>query len=194
MQVRNQPFEPDVSKRQLLVSTGTFVAGGGIVAAMGSQPSKAAVQASELDIPPASHSGDDGSVSSLDLQVSGNYEFATDAADTLVLTLGVAPEGTENYAAIDKVDEPVSAASGAGQYSLAGSTLDHAALDAATFSADAGETVTKELPVRVTMDVQQGGETVVSALASTVATVEVTNSSVDASAALTGSGKVAIEV
>jgi len=49
---------PAVSRRQILTTTGTFAAGGGLVAAMGSAPAKAAVTTRPLDIPPTSVEGE----------------------------------------------------------------------------------------------------------------------------------------
>lgn len=186
----------DIDRRQILSTTGTFIAGGGLaVAALGSQPAKAAVRANTIDIPDASHSGQDGTVESLTAQVSGAYEYQVDDADQLVLALAVAPgSDADSYEELDRVEEPTGAASGAGQFSLVGSVLDHSALDAAMFSADAAETVTQDLLVRVSLDVQQGGETVVSGVAETDVTVTVENESVEASATVGGSGEVAVAV
>lgn len=193
-----RPFNSsiDVDRRQILTTTGTFVCGGGLaVAALGSERAKAAVRASEIDMNGDRHSGPDGTVSDVTATVSGQYEYATNDADTLVLAMAVAPgDSPDAYERVDEVSEPVGAASGAGSFSLAGSILDHSQLDAAAFSADAGEVVETEVLVRVVLDVQQGGETVVTGTAESPVTVTVENTSIQASATVGGSGEVAVAV
>lgn len=182
------------NRRQVLLSTGTFLAGGGIAVALGSQPTKAAVTANTIEIPPETVEGRNTSVSSAVLSVGGNYEYQVNNADTLVLSLGVAPEGSQDYETIDSVEEPAGAAAGAGQYELSGSLTDHPALDYGTFSADTAETVNLSLPVRVVLDVRQGGESVTTAVAQGTAEIQVSNTGVEASAAVVGSGEVEIAV
>lgn len=105
----------------MLFTTGTFIAGGGVVAAAGSESASGSVDTRQLQIPPTEYEGEDGSVVDLTLEVVGNYEFDTGAADTIVLSLAVAPEGEQsNFQPIDETEQSVATASGAGQYTLSG--------------------------------------------------------------------------
>lgn len=194
MQVSQAIPTTDVSRRSLLTTSGTFVAGAGLATLAGSAPAKAAVSTRELDIQPAEVSGKDTSVTQATLQVAGAYEYQVEHADALALTLAVAPEDSEDYQAIDEITESGITASGAAQYSLSGSLVDHPALDYATFSADTAETVELSLPVRVELTVSNGGESVVTARAHDLAQITVSNTGVEATAALTGEGEVGIEV
>ncbi|MDR9431511.1 MAG: hypothetical protein RI568_12545, partial [Natronomonas sp.] len=135
-------------------------------------------------------------VARLDLTVSGAYEYATNDADELWLALEVAPEATDSpdFATIDEQSESISTASGAGQYNLAGDLLDHPALDASEFNADPEETITREVPIRVVLQVRLGGEAVVEAISETVVDVTVTNETVKATAAVMGEGELTIEM
>lgn len=182
------------NRRQVILSTGTFLAGGGLAVAFGSEPTKAAVTTNAIEIPPETVEGRNTSVSSVTLSVSGNYEYQVNNADTLLLSLGVAPEGSQDYETIDSTEEVAGADAGAGQYELAGSLTDHPALDYGTFSADTAETVSLSLPVRVVLDVRQGGESVTTALAEGLAEITVRNTGVEASAAVVGSGEVSVAV
>lgn len=187
----------DVSRRGVLKSTGAALGGGAVVAFGSSGKAQAAVEAdvSPLDVPRATHSGEDSTVADVSLHVSGSYQYSTAAADKIILSLMVAsgPDKSD-WAVLDQQEESALAASSAGQYSLSSSILNHDQLEAADFSADAGETNTTEVPVRVTLDVLKGGEAVVSAVAETVAVVEVNSEAVKVSAEVTGSGQVEIAV
>lgn len=193
-----RPFhsDRDVSRRQILLSTGAFLAGGGAVAALSSDRAQGSVTTRELSIPPAEYEGENGTVADLHLDAVGNYEFSVPEGDTLTLTLAVAPDDTDNpdYQPIDTSTESISTTSGAGQYTLSGSMLDHPALEAAQFSADPEETVTNRVPVRVLLEVTKGDERVVAAAAQAVARVEVTNTSIEASAAVIAEGEISVEV
>lgn len=73
--------------------------GGGAVVAFGSSgTAQAAVEAdvSPLDIPRATHSGEDSTVAGVDIHVDGSYQYTTDAADKIIRTtfwLSVVPCG-----------------------------------------------------------------------------------------------------
>lgn len=188
----------DVSRRNVLRTSGgalTLATGGALVAFGSSGTASASVEATELGIPPASHEGKDGTVASIELSVSGNYQFTTEGADSIIVSLMVAsaPDKSD-WGVIDQHQESVLAASSAGPYSLAGDILSHDQLEASRFSADPSETVAREVPVRVILDVIKGGENVVTATAETVAEIEVTSTAVAVSAELSGSGNVEIAV
>jgi hypothetical protein len=194
MQVPTRPSQLDVSRRQLLASGGTVLSAGGLIAVMGSRDARAQVNTTQLDIPDATHEGKDGSVTDLLLQVSGTYQYAAETVDAVELRLEVASPSETDHQAIASSSPSADRNRGNGEYSLSGSLLDHDELTADMFSADAGETVEKQLPVRVVLDVRADGSTVVSNLSSTTATVTVTNTSVEANAAVSGGGSVTIEV
>lgn len=194
MTVPTRPSEIDVSRRQLLATTGTVASAGGLIAVLGSRPTQAAVTTQQLSIPDATHEGENGSVADLPLQVSGTYQFSVNRADALQLRLEVASPGNTDYQAVDSLDRTPQSTAGQGEYALSGSLLDHDALTADMFSADAEETVEQNVPVRVVLDVLADGSSVVTAVAKTTATVAVTNTSVEATAAVTGDGTVTIEV
>lgn len=113
----------DVSRRQLLLSSGSFVAGASALAWAGSSPA-AAVEAGQIDIPPTQVETPDGEVESVQATVGGSYQYSTNGADGVRFELRVAPPEGE-FAAIDSVAYDVQAASGSGQYTLSGSVLDH---------------------------------------------------------------------
>lgn len=189
----------DVSRRGVLQSTATAALGGGtaIVAFGSAGKAQAAVEmnVSPLNIPRETHEGEDGTVADIKIHVDGSYQYATSAADKVLLTLMVASEpDAGDWGVIDSREEAALAASSAGQYSLSGSALDHDQLSADQFSAEPAETTTKEVPVMVALDVLKGGEAVVSAVAEGTAVVEVTSTAVDVSAEVTGSGNVEIAV
>lgn len=179
----------------MLKTTGAMLGGGAVVAFGTSGTAQAAVEASDIDIPKATHSGEDGTVSDLTLSVGGSYQYSSNGATKVVLSLMVASEeGATDWAILDQSEESALAASSAGQYSLSGSILAHDQLSADMFSADPAETTTRKVPVMVALDIIKDGEAVVSAVAEALATVEVSNESVAVSAEVTGSGNVEIAV
>lgn len=187
----------DVSRRGVLKSSAAMIGGGAVVAFGSSGKAQAAVEmsVSPLDIPRATHEGEDGTVADVQIHVDGSYQYSTAGADTVLLSLMVASEpDAGDWGIIDSREEAALAASSAGQYSLSGSVLDHDQLSAQQFSADPEETTTKEVPVKVAMDVMKGGEAVVSAVAEGTAVVEVTSTAVAVSGDVTGSGQVEIAV
>ncbi|MDR9381601.1 MAG: hypothetical protein RI560_08020 [Natronomonas sp.] len=194
--VPHRPLSGAVSRRDLIATGTGLLAGGGLAIAAGSGRAGASVTTTDLDIPDAAYSGEDDTVARLDLTVSGAYEYATNDADELWLALEVAPEATDSpdFATIDEQSESISTASGAGQYNLAGDLLDHPALDASEFNADPEETITREVPIRVVLQVRLGGEAVVEAISETVVDVTVTNETVKATAAVMGEGELTIEM
>lgn len=179
----------------MLASGGALAIGGTALMAMGSEPATAQVTATELDVPDAEHSGQDGSVSDIVVSVSGSWSFSTNGATEYSLDLAVdnSPDAGD-WQSIDWMDDTALANSTGGSYELSGSVLDHPALETADFSADAEETTTTDVPVRVLLTVRNGEETVAEAVAETVATVEVTNESVAVSAEVTGDGSMEIHV
>lgn len=188
----------DVGRRSTLLKTGAALATVGGVAVVGfgsSGTANAQVEASDLDIPKATREGEDGTVSDIDVSLSGSYQYTVNDADSYLITLAVASEPDKSdWGIIDQEEDSAMAASTAGQYSLSGSILSHDQIEAADFSADASETTTKDVPIMVALDVIHGGETIVSAIAETVAKVEVTSTAVKATAEVTGSGQVEIAV
>lgn len=188
------PTTVDVSRRQILASTGSLVVGGAAVSMATSQRASAATNVQSLDIPPAERESEDGAVSNVTLQVSGTYQFKVNAADTLAFELSVAPEvDSADWTTLDSFEDPAGATQAQGQYTMAGSVLDHPAIASSDFDAEPEETKVTDLPVRVDFVVLQGGEEVVEAAAKTVATVEITNTSVDASATIAGSGDIGVD-
>lgn len=188
----------DVSRRGVLKTSGgalTLATGGALVAFGSSGTASASVEATELGIPPASHEGEDGTVASIELSVSGNFQYTTEAADQIIVSLMVAsaPDKSD-WGVIDQHEESALAASSAGPYSLAGDILSHDQLEASQFSADPSKTVTREVPVRVVLDVISGGESAVTATAESIAEIEVTSTAVAVSAQVTGDGSVEIAV
>lgn len=185
----------DVSRRSVLRKTGGVLtaAGGGAVVAFGMSGSSQAQVA--LDVPKASHKGEDGTVEDISLTVSGNYQFETNDADTILLSLMAASEpGKSDWGVIDQQEDSALAASSSGQYDLSGSLLSHDQIEAVDFSADPSETTTSEIPVEVVMDVMNDGEAVVTATGATTVVVEVTSTAVAVSAEVTGTGNVEIAV
>jgi len=192
-----RPFHTDgaVSRRQILVSTGAFLTGAGVVAAAGSQPASGQVSTTELTIPDASYEGEDGSVSEVSLSVDGAYEYSSPDATTLRWTLDVAPAGQTDWATIDQLQSDASGETGAGSYSVSGSILDHPSMDSSTFSADAGETNTTDIEARVTFEVvASDGSVVVSETASGTGSVEVTNTTTAVEVSLTASGQLTVSM
>lgn len=186
-----------VSRRQYLVPAATAILTGGAVVAFGSSGrASASVEVSPLDIEDASVTGDDGTVSDVELtDVSGNYQFTAEHADEIALELLVAPEpDSDDWVAIDSMEEPAMAASTSGSYAMSGSVLAHPGISADEFDAEPGETTERDVPIRVVLDVIAGGEIQVSAVAETVATATVENTAVAVSAEVTGSGQMEIAV
>lgn len=193
MQGADSPFhDREVSRRQLLATTGTLAIGGTAALAAGTVPASASV---ELNIPDASRSGEDGSVADVVLDVTGAYQYEVNAATRVTLSLSVASGASaDDWQAIDYIENSVATSSGAGQYELGGSVLSHPQYDAAEFSAEPEETNTVEVPTRVVMEVFDGEESVVSKAAETVTTVSVENTSIEATADLTGEGTVEVKL
>jgi hypothetical protein len=189
------PTTIDVSRRQLLASSGSLLVGGGALVWHGSDRARAAVEATQLDLPSVSRDTDDGTVDDVTAQVSGNYQWSAGNAATVRFRLVVAPAvDSDAWEFIDETTSSVSSQAGQGQYTLAGSLLQHSELAAADFSADPEETVERTLAVQVQFAVLDGaGEPVVEALAVAEPTLTVTNTSVKAEAALTGSGQIGIK-
>lgn len=194
--VPHRPLSGAVSRRDFIATTAGLLAGGGLAIAAGSGRAGASVNTTDLDIPDAEYSGEDDTVAALDLTVSGAYEYATNDADELRLTLEAAPEPADSpdFAVLDEQTASASTASGAGQFDLAGDLLAHPALDASEFNAEPEETITRDLPVRVVLEVRLGGEAVVEAISETVVEIEVTNETVKATAAVMGEGELTIEM
>lgn len=180
----------------MLAGTGTLAVGGTALMAMGSEPARANVTISDdLEIPNANHSGKDGSVSDVVVNVSGSWSFSTNGATEYSLDLAVdsAPDAGD-WTSIDWTDDSALTNSTGGSYELSGSILDHPAWESADFSAGAEETNTTDVPVRVLLTVRNGEETVADAGAETVATVEVTNETIAVSAEVVGDGSIDIQM
>lgn len=168
-------------------------AGTGAVVAFGMSGS--AQGAVEIDIPEATHSGEDGTVEEIGVEITGSYQYQTNDADTILLSLMAASEsGKSDWGVIDQQEDDALAASSSGQYELDGSLLSHDQIEAADFSADPSETNTTEIPVEVVMDVMNNGEAVVTSTGTTTVVVEVTSTAVAVSAEISGSGQVEIAV
>lgn len=186
---------PTISRRRVLTLTGATLTGGAVVAFSGSGRAQATTEVYSLDIPDATHEGEDGTVSSLGLTVEGSWQYTVDAADEYVLSLMVASSpDADDWQVIDQTQSAAMAASTAGTFVLSGEILDHDQLSADQFSADPSETTTRDVPVAVALDVLHGGEVVVSAIAETTATVEVSSTAVQVSAEVSGSGGVEVLV
>lgn len=189
------PTTVDVSRRQLLASSGSLLVGGSALVWYGSDRASAAVEATELDIPSVQRDTKDGTVEDVTAQVSGNYQWEVGNAATLRLRLVVAPApDSDDWQYIDETTNSITGKSGQGQYTLAGSLLQHGGLSASDFSADPEETVERTLPIQVQLDVlDSDGESVVAALAVAEPTVTVTNTTIKADAMLTGDGSIGIQ-
>lgn len=171
-----------------------MLAGGGLVSLATSQPATASVNGA-LSIPDATGSGSGGVPQTLSCQVSGNYEYSTNGADTAMLALQAASAvDAGDWESLATDEQALSTASGAGSYQLAGSILDHSGLSASDFEAPAEETVQTDVPLRVLLEVLSGGAVVADATAGAIVTVGVKNTDVVSSAALTGSGELTVEV
>lgn len=183
----------DVSRRQVLMSSGSFIAGASALAWAGTDRAAAATDIRDVDIPPTSVETPDGSIDSIQATVVGDYQYSVNDADTTRLALLVAPPDGE-YQAIDTVESAVSTTSGSGQYTLTGSVLDHDNMDKSLFAVEPEQVKTVTFPVRVRLTVLHGGEPVVEALAEGLAEVAVESGEIVASAAVLGEGEVAVEV
>jgi hypothetical protein len=194
MKLPDKPINTiDVSRRQLLATTGTVVAGGSAVVWQSTREATAAVNTTEIDIPTTTVESPDGEVDAVQATVTGNYEYEINDADTLTLELLVAPpEGS--FAPIDSVEESLSTMSGAGSYTLTGDVLAHNDITTELFYAAPEETTTVVLPVRVGLTVTMAGDTVVEALAEGAAEVTVESGEIVASAAVLGEGEIVVEV
>lgn len=188
----------DVDRRATLrkLGGGLAAATGGAVVAFGSTgTANASIAADSIGIPPATHSGKDGTVSAIELSVSGSWQYTVSAADEILVTLEVASDPTKSdWGVLDQHKENALAASGAGPYSLSGDILSHDQLEASSFSADPGKTVTKDVGVRVVLDVLKGGQPVTTATARGTATIEVSSTAVAVSSEITASGSVEVAV
>lgn len=191
MQVPIPDQQTIVSRRKLLTGGATLMAGGGAFAILGSRRAAASVS---LNVPDASHSGEDGTVTGLTVSIDGVYEYAVPEASTLELTLSVSPPDADNFQAIASTEHQPSGTEGTSQFGLSGSVLDHSAFSTDGFSADAGQTVTRTLQVRVGFAVVTDGETVASDHATTDATVTVENTSVATEVSISADGSIQIQV
>lgn len=179
----------------MLAGAGTLAVGGTAFMVAGSQPASAQATVTELQLDGAEHSGDDGSVESVSISVSGSFSYTTNGATDYSIDLQVAGSpDSEDWQSIDWQDDTALANSSGGSYELSGSVLDASMYEAQDFSAGAAETVTTDVPVRVYLRVMNGENAVAEAIAETVATVSVTNESVAVSAEVSGDGSVSIAV
>lgn len=179
----------------MLAGTGTLAVGGTALMAIGSEPVRAEVTTGELDVPDAEHIGKDGSVEDIQLSVSGNWSFSTNGADAYSIDLAVAPAPeTDNWQSIDWIDGNPLANSTGGTYELGGSILQHDAIEAGDFNADAAETTSRDIPIQVLLTVRNGDETVAEAIAETVATVTIENETIAVSAEVVGDGSIDIQM
>lgn len=192
MQVPQIPTtQTTVSRRKLLTGGATLAVGGGALAMLGSR--RAAAQVS-LNVPDASHSGQDGTVTDILVSIDGTYQYSVPEASTLELTLSVSPPDADDFQAIASTDHQPSGIEGVSEFGLSGSVLDHDGFDAAAFSADAGTTVTQSLQVRVGFAVVSDGDTVASDHATTDTTVTVENTSVATEVSISADGTIDIQV
>lgn len=183
----------DVSRRQLLVSSGSFIAGASALAWAGTDRAAASTDIRDINIPPTSVETPDGGIESAGCTVVGDYQYNVNDADTTRLELLVAPPDGE-FQAIDTVESAVNTTSGSGQYTLNGSILDHDNITKDLFAVEPEKIKTVTFPVRVRLAVLFDGEAVVEALAEGLAEVEVESGEIVASAAVLGEGEVAVEV
>jgi hypothetical protein len=189
--VPNPTTQTTVSRRKLIASGATLAVGGGGVALLASQPAAAQV---DLSVPDESYSGKDGTVTDVPLSVEGSYSYQAPEPDTATLTLSITPDGADNFAAIGSHEDSLSGESGMGEFGISGSVLDHPSLSAGDFSADAGETTTTAIVVRVGFVVKAGGETVAEDSATDTATVAVENTSVATAITVSADGTLTVEV
>lgn len=182
---------PDgVTRRRVLATTSAVVAsGGGVVAFAGTQRASAQVSAEGINIPDSEYESKDGQPPDVRLIVTGNYNFRVENADEFTLELFVAHDG-QDYQRLDRSEQPAMSNQMGSEYSLEGSILDHDDWSLDDFSAEPEETVRQNVPVKVVLTVLNGGETVVSGVAETDAVIDVTNSSIAASATVGGDGQV----
>jgi hypothetical protein len=180
-----------VSRRQLIAGAGALAAGGVGIAAVGAQPARAAVA---LAVSDAEHVGKDGSVADVRLSVAGAYQFSAPNAASVALDLAVSPPDADDYQAIDAIERTVSRNSGAGEFELSGSVLAHDSLDGAQFSADAAETVSQAVGVRVGLSVVADGSVVASDAGTAQPTVTVENTQAETTAEVTADGDLTVEV
>lgn len=182
----------ETSRRNVLISTGTLLAGGGAVALIGSQESSAQINADSLDIPNSEHSSKAGTVEDVTLSLSGNYNFRVENADEFVISLWVA-KGDTDYQSLDRLEDTALSNQMGSTYELSGSILGHDDWGQSDFTADPEQTITREVPVRAKLEVFNAGEVVTTATAETVATIEVTNTTIKAVGSLSGDGSVEFE-
>lgn len=191
MTVPNPTIRTAVSRRKLIASGATLVAGGGAFAVLGSRRAEAAV---DFTIPDETHSGEDGTVDDVTLSADGTYQWSHDGADAIALALAVAPPDTTNWVEIDRLEKDVTREVGQGQFGLSGSVLAHPDWGVPDFSADAGETTTQAVAGRVAFEVLAGGETVAEDSATNTAQVAVENTSTATSISVTADGSIDIQV
>lgn len=130
----NPIHELEVSRRQVLASTGSLVVGGSALAWLQSGPAAAAVDVRDLDIPQESVSSKDGTAESVTVQTACAYQYEVNQADTLEWRLMLASDEQSDFQAIDTVSESAAANSGSGQITLGGIVTDHPSYNLAIFS------------------------------------------------------------
>lgn len=184
---------PTMTRRTALLTTAGAVAGGTAFTLAGSDRARASVEADSLSIPTQAHESTQSTVDDVVLAVAGEYHFSVPKADEYSIELYVASDTAANdYQRVGRTGGPAMSTSMGASFGVEGSVLAHDDLGAAAFAAAPEQTTTVLLPVRVELTVTAGGEAVATAAAETTATVEVTNTSIKATATIGGSGGVTV--
>lgn len=177
------------AKKLLLLVTLTLLAGALVLLAT-TGTATAAIDAGALSVSNGTYSADDGDVYSPVVGVSGDLEFKTEnTPGEFVVTLLVSTNG-QDYQPIDTHrGEPVSNHV-ALPYTVSGPLVDHDDFGSADFEVPAGESVSHDVYVRVTLAViAQDGQVITTTKAEDVATVTVESTGTKVTASIDGTGE-----
>lgn len=176
------------AKTVLLLVTVTLLAGALVLLAT-TGTATAEISTEGLTVQNGTYSADDGDVHSPVIATSGSFEFLTEnTPGEFVVALLLSTNG-QDYQPVDtQRGEPVSNHV-ALPYTVSGPLVAHDDFSPSDFEVPAGESVSHEVYVRITLAViGQDGQVITTTKADDVATVTVTNTGTKVTASITGTG------
>lgn len=189
------PSLPQLTRREYLLGTATLATGAG---ALATQPeparAQAQVSADSLDVADETYQSADGAPWDVWIAVSGTFSFQTqEPAQRWRVRLAVSRNGA-GWSPIASFAEGADAASMTGSYDLSGRVTEHPDFNPGDFHAPLGETRETRVFARVQFAALDAADSaLVEAQAADSATLSVTNTSVEATANVEGSGSLAVQ-
>lgn len=182
---------PEITRRRVLAMLAGAATTTTAAVAVGSEEADADIQFGTLSVSDGTHESEDPQVTPV-VTVDAEFSYTVESVTDYNVSLELGPDH-DNRMFVDLVSTETAVMDGQFSESLSGPVTDIDAYSQSDFAPAAGETVTEDIAIALTLSVMDGGATMVTAAVEDTATITVTNTGVNTTVALGGEGEITFE-